>query len=170
MEIIRIKQYQSLVGELIVGSFHGRLCMCDWVQSQRHSANLQRLSRNLNAIFEEDEDPIIENAIQQLEQYFHEGRMEFAISILFSGTEFQCRVWRELLRIPYGVTISYGELARRIGSQKGVRAVASAVGANPISIYVPCHRVIGSNKKLTGYAGGLKVKSQLLDIEKDNSI
>ena len=82
------------------------------------------------------------------------------------GTAFQQRVWRELLKIPYGETISYGELARRIGSPNGSRAVGLANGANPISIIVPCHWVIGSNGKLTGYGGGLKNKEWLLALER----
>ena len=83
------------------------------------------------------------------------------------GTPFQLRVWRELRNIPYGQTISYGELARRVGSPKGSRAVGLANGANPISIVVPCHRVIGSNGKLTGYGGGLPNKERLLALERE---
>ena len=89
----------------------------------------------------------------------------FSVPLLFVGTEFQKSVWHELLNIPYGTTVSYGELSRKLGNPKAVRAVAASNGANPISIFVPCHRVIGSNRKLTGYGGGLPAKQFLLELE-----
>lgn len=92
-------------------------------------------------------------------------RKEFKLQLALDGTEFQMKVWQELMSIPYGTTITYGELARRIGNAKASRAVAMACHNNPISIIIPCHRVIGSNGKLTGYAGGLDKKAALLDIE-----
>lgn len=106
-----------------------------------------------------------DRAISELEEYFAGKRMEFTIPMLFTGTEFQHRVWTELMRIPYGITISYGELARRIGNPNAVRAVASANATNPLSILVPCHRVIGHDNRLTGYGGGLEIKQMLLTLE-----
>lgn len=104
-------------------------------------------------------------AKEQLTAYF-EGRLtEFDLPLAMEGTEFQRQVWDALCEIPYGVTISYGELARRVGNPNGSRAVGLANGRNPISIIVPCHRVIGSNGKLTGYGGGLPRKAALLDFE-----
>lgn len=104
-------------------------------------------------------------AVRQLRAYF-EGRLRaFDLPLAPEGTPFQQRVWRELLNIPYGETISYGELARRVGNPAASRAVGLANGANPISIVIPCHRVIGSNGKLTGYGGGLKNKEWLLALE-----
>ncbi|HEY3381172.1 MAG TPA: methylated-DNA--[protein]-cysteine S-methyltransferase [Vicinamibacterales bacterium] len=105
-------------------------------------------------------------AIRQLEAYFAGSLREFTLPLAPEGTPFQQRVWRELLNIPYGDTISYGELARRIGNPNGSRAVGLANGSNPISIVIPCHRVIGSNGKLTGYGGGLKNKEWLLALER----
>lgn len=105
------------------------------------------------------------NAISQLEEFFCRKRKEFKLQLALDGTEFQMKVWQELMSIPYGTTITYGELARRIGNAKASRAVAMACHNNPISIIIPCHRVIGSNGKLTGYAGGLDKKAALLDIE-----
>jgi methylated-DNA-[protein]-cysteine S-methyltransferase len=90
----------------------------------------------------------------------------FEVPIAFAGTRFQVAVWRALLDIPRGETISYGELARRVGSPAAVRAVGAAVGRNPVSIFVPCHRVVGSNGALTGYAGGLPRKTHLLRLER----
>ena len=91
--------------------------------------------------------------------------VQFDIPMLFAGTDFQKKVWHKLLEIPYGVTISYGELATQLGMPKAVRAVANANGANAISIIVPCHRVIGSDHSLTGYGGGLAAKKKLLELE-----
>ena len=107
--------------------------------------------------------------VYELEEYFAGHRKIFDIPVVFTGSEFQCTVWEELMKIPYGRTISYGELARRIHNPKAVRAVASANATNPISILVPCHRVIGSNHKLTGYGGGLDAKKGLLELECSNT-
>jgi methylated-DNA-[protein]-cysteine S-methyltransferase len=104
--------------------------------------------------------------ISQLEEYFAGTRQQFELEIDFSsGTAFQQAVWRELLTIPYGETVSYGQIAGRLGRLERVRAVGAANGANPISIIVPCHRVIGSDGRLTGYGGGLHRKQALLDME-----
>ena len=108
---------------------------------------------------------ITDVANQQLDEYFRRERTAFDLPLLFVGTEFQKRVWEELLRIPYGATLSYGEMARKLGIPKAVRALANANGANPISIIAPCHRVIGSNGTLTGYGGGLEAKRYLLEME-----
>lgn len=104
-------------------------------------------------------------AKRQLAAYFAGSRTEFDLPLALQGTPFQQRVWEELTRIPYGDTISYGELARRIGNPNASRAVGLANGRNPISIIVPCHRVIGANGKLTGYGGGLSRKERLLALE-----
>jgi len=103
--------------------------------------------------------------IDQLERYFAGTLREFRLPLAPAGTPFQRRVWAELVRIPFGATISYAELAARIGDPKAVRAVGTANGANPIAIVVPCHRVIGSDGTLTGYAGGLDKKRALLEHE-----
>lgn len=103
--------------------------------------------------------------VQELLEYFNGRRKEFTMELAPEGTEFQKIVWAELSRIPYGQTISYGELARRIGRPTASRAVGAANGRNPIPIVVPCHRVIGTSGTLTGYAGGLEIKRGLLEIE-----
>jgi len=102
---------------------------------------------------------------RQLEAYFLGGLRTFDLPIAPRGTPFQLRVWAELLKIPYGRTISYGELARRLGDPNLTRAVGAANGANPISIIIPCHRVIGAGGSLVGYGGGLEVKRGLLELE-----
>ena len=113
----------------------------------------------------QDDLPILMEAARQLEEFFNRERRDFDLPISPSGTDFQMKVWKELCNIPYGETISYGELARRIGNPNASRAVGLANGANPISIIVPCHRVIGANGKLTGYGGGLPRKEKLLALE-----
>ena len=102
------------------------------------------------------------HVVNQLKEYFAGERREFDLKLAARGTEFQRSVWNALAQIPYGQSISYGELAARLGSPGAVRAVGQANGANPIAIVVPCHRVIGANGKLTGYAGGLAHKHHLL--------
>jgi methylated-DNA-[protein]-cysteine S-methyltransferase len=104
-------------------------------------------------------------AIRQLREYFAGRRNEFELPLAPEGTEFQRTVWNRLREIPYGETISYGELAKRVGNPKASRAVGAANGQNPIPIVIPCHRVIGSNGKLTGFGGGLPVKEALLALE-----
>lgn len=113
------------------------------------------------------EDPArLSRARRQLARYFAGELHEFDLPLAPQGTPFQQRVWSELLKIPYGETISYGELARRIGTPNGSRAVGLANGSNPIAIVIPCHRVIGSNGKLTGYGGGLEKKEWFLALER----
>ncbi|MBU5483224.1 methylated-DNA--[protein]-cysteine S-methyltransferase [Clostridium sp. MSJ-11] len=109
---------------------------------------------------------ILENTIIQLDEYFNGNRKEFDLKISLEGTDFQKQIWSELMKIPYGRTLSYKELAIKIGNEKAVRAVGNANGRNIIWVIVPCHRVIGTNGSLTGYAGGLGVKQWLLEHEK----
>ena len=116
----------------------------------------------------EKETELIKKAYTQLEEYLSGKRTEFDIEIEMIGTEFQKKVWKELLNIPYGETRSYKDIAIAIGNGKACRAVGNANNKNPIAIIVPCHRVIGSNGSMTGYAGGLDIKEKLLKIEKYN--
>ncbi|MCW2831871.1 MAG: cysteine methyltransferase [Aeromicrobium sp.] len=112
-------------------------------------------------------DPLLDRAEQQLGEYFAGQRTDFDLPLANDGTEFQKRVWAELMRIPYGETVSYGDIARRLGYEAVIsRAVGAANGANPIPIFVPCHRVVGSDGSLTGYAGGVERKRTLLDLER----
>lgn len=162
---IIVNPYQSPCGVLLLGSIGDKLCLCDW-RTEKHSARVDnRLKRMWNAEFEEGTSAVIESARQQLDEYFAGKRQTFDIPLLFIGTDFQKTVWSELLKIPFGTSVSYGEVARRIGRPAAVRAVANANGANPMSIFVPCHRVIGSDRSLTGYGGGLGSKQRLLELE-----
>lgn len=167
--IIFTSLYHSPSGLLELGRLGDRLCMCDWVDSnpQRHQQILRRLCRKFGSKIMAEQKPseVIVRAIMQLDEYFAGKRSIFDLPILTAGTPFQNAVWNELTKIPYGHTISYANLATRIGNPNAVRAVASANSANAISIILPCHRVIGSNGQLGGYAGGIEAKSALLRIE-----
>ena len=153
---VQIQYYQSPCGTLILGSFENKLCMCDWVVSEERRAAIDKRIEN---------SEVITQTISQLDEYFSRQRTTFDIPLLLIGTEFQKSVWNELLNIPYGTTISYAQLSQRLDNPKAIRAVASSNGANSISILIPCHRVIGSDHKLTGYAGGLVAKKTLLELE-----
>lgn len=109
---------------------------------------------------------LLREPVRQLAAYFAGKLREFDLPVAPEGTDFQRSVWTQLQRIPYGETISYGELARRVGNPRAVRAVGLANGSNPISIVIPCHRVIGSNGTLVGYGGGLPIKQALLSLER----
>lgn len=159
-------KYESPCGTIMLGSFGDRLCLCDWQVGKHCDRVNNRLRRFLNAEFSDGSSAVIDKALRELDEYFAGHRREFDIPLMFAGTDFQKKVWNALLAIPYGKTISYGEMARQIGLPKAVRAVANANGANSISIIAPCHRVIGSNNTLTGYGGGLAAKEYLLRLEK----
>lgn len=115
------------------------------------------------------ETDLLKEAAQQLKDYLAGKRKSFNIPLMPEGTEFQQNVWKALQQIPYGKTCTYGEIARKIGNPKACRAVGMANNKNPIGIFIPCHRVIGANGRLVGYAGGLEMKEHLLAIEKINS-
>ncbi len=162
---IYIQHYTSPCGELLLGSLDDKLCLCNWVMEKHPGRIDKRLRGLLDAEYDTSPSDIVTEAARQLDEYFYHGRKAFDIPLLFAGTDFQKSVWRQLLSIPYGQTCTYGELAARLGMGKAVRAVANANGANAISIFVPCHRVIGSNNTLTGYGGGIEAKKLLLELE-----
>lgn len=122
------------------------------------------------SFFKEDypikENELIKKCYKQIEEYFHGQRKDFDVPLYIEGTDFQKKVWQELLHIPYGQTKSYQDIARSIHNEKAVRAVGHANNQNKIPIIIPCHRVIGKNGKLVGYAGGLDIKEKLLELEK----
>jgi methylated-DNA-[protein]-cysteine S-methyltransferase len=119
----------------------------------------------LGSLVEDPSHPTLIEAERQLTEYFAGARKTFSLKLAFVGAEFQKKVWRALLTIPYGEIRSYGQIARQIGNSKAMRAVGAANGRNPISIIVPCHRVVGASGALTGFAGGLKAKDHLLSLE-----
>lgn len=118
--------------------------------------------------YDESESECLKEAVKQLAQYFEGSRKEFELELNPQGTDFQQKVWRALCDIPYGETVSYKHIAEQIGNNKAARAVGMANNKNPISIFIPCHRVIGGNGKLVGYGGGLNIKEYLLELENRN--
>jgi methylated-DNA-[protein]-cysteine S-methyltransferase len=162
---IKVQYYDSPCGNLIIGSYNNQLCLCDWKFRKRREAIDNRIQGGLKARYEEGTSDVLKNAVSQLEEYFDKKRTVFDVPVLFVGTDFQKEVWKMLLKIPYGTTETYGGLSRRLNHSEAVRAVAAANGANAISIFVPCHRIIGHNNRLTGYAGGLPAKVKLLELE-----
>lgn len=164
-DIISVRSYDSPCGPLMLGSSGDRLCLCDWRCAKNPDRVVRSLESALNAVVEERQSAVLDLAASLLERYFSGERVEFDIPLLFVGTDFQKIVWKELLGIPYGSTISYATLSGRVGRPEAVRAVANAVGANVMSIFVPCHRIVGSDGSLTGYRGGKAAKQKLLDLE-----
>ena len=165
MPQISIQYYNSPCGKLVLASMGNELCLCDWNENPCGERNLHRLTRNMKTSFKTEATSVLEETKRQLDEYFAGRRQTFDIPLRPIGTDFQQRVWSALLRIPYGETRSYKDIALNIGRPQAVRAVAGAIGANGINILIPCHRVIGSNHNLTGFTGGLKAKSMLLEME-----
>lgn len=163
--VITVTTYKAGPFSLLLGEYDRRLCLCSWVGGKAHERTLRRVMKSLGATLREGSTPLLELAARQLDGYFAGERREFDIPLLHCGTDFQREVWRALLTIPYGATVSYAELAAMTGKPSAVRAVANANGANPLSVFVPCHRVIGSDGTLTGYGGGLEAKRFLLATE-----
>ena len=165
MHQVNIQYYKTQYAEFILGSYDGKLCILDFRYRKKRTAVDSRIKKALNAEYIEKDDEVLQKTRLQLDEYFMMKRSEFDIPLLMLGTAFQKSVWNALLKIPYGETASYLELSKIIGNEKAVRAVANANGANAIGIIIPCHRIIGSNGKLTGYAGGLSLKKRLLELE-----
>ena len=159
------EKYVSRCGRLMLGVHGNALCLCDWTVDGRIEKTVGKLKMYLSEGEEEDDLNLLEKVSQELDEYFAGERREFDVPLLLAGTEFQRKVWDALPEVKYGETATYKDLAKLIGRPASVRAVANAVGANPISIIIPCHRIVGSNGSLTGYAGGLEAKSLLLQLE-----
>ena len=157
---IEIVYYQSPVGVLEIRSTGSAISDVLFVNSWKGAKLIES-----ELSFVKPKSPVIKNCIKQLDEYFAGTRKEFTVHTLQVGTAFQQTVWKELCNIPYGRSISYLELSKRIGNVKAIRAVGSANGNNSISIIIPCHRVIGSNGDLIGYGGDLWRKKWLLEHE-----
>jgi methylated-DNA-[protein]-cysteine S-methyltransferase len=165
MKTIFITEFETDFGTLILGDFEGKLCLCDWKFRKMRTQINQRIKTGLQAEFQSKTTELLIETQRQLNAYFAGKIQDFDIPLQFVGTEFQQKVWNQLLQIKYGETDSYLSLSKKLANQKAIRAVASANGANAISIIIPCHRIIGSNGELIGYAGGLVAKKKLLELE-----
>lgn len=160
---MQTRTYESPLGQILLAA-RGEALAGLWFRGQKYEgAGLDRLP----AAPEEGEEAALDAAYRWLDRYFAGARPDGEPPLAPLGTPFQQKVWAALRRIPYGETLSYGELARRLGSSP--RAVGAAVGRNPISLLIPCHRVLGAGGSLTGYAGGLERKKALLALESENS-
>jgi methylated-DNA-[protein]-cysteine S-methyltransferase len=164
-DTIITKIYESPLGELLLGSFSGELCLCDWRYRKMRQAVDTRICNFLDSRYEVGTSEVLEATTAQLDEYFDRKRQIFDIPLKLCGSDFQISVWQELLKVPFGKTITYMKLTEKLGDPKAIRAVARANGANAISILVPCHRIIGSDGSLVGYAGGIEAKRKLLDLE-----
>jgi methylated-DNA-[protein]-cysteine S-methyltransferase len=165
MKTIFITEFETDFGTLILGDFEGKLCLCDWKFRKMRTQINQRIKTGLQAEFQSKTTELLIETQRQLNAYFVGETQVFDLPLQFVGTEFQQKVWNQLLEIKFGETDSYLSLSKKLANQKAIRAVASANGANAISIIVPCHRIIGSNGELIGYAGGLAAKKKLLELE-----
>ena len=153
------KEIASPVGQLkLIGSDTGLVAIL-WEKDSPRRVRLGELVAD-------DQHPILLETERQLGEYFAGKRQSFSVALDIRGTRFQKDVWEALLAIPFGETRSYGQLAKQLGNPRSARAVGAANGRNPLSIIVPCHRVIGSSGKLTGFAGGLDTKAHLLNLER----
>ncbi len=142
--------YKSLIGLIEISGTADAVCSLNFVDASREGCH---------------SNEVVDQAVKEIEEYFSGERQEFKVPLDLQGTAFQRAVWRELLQIPYGSTASYGDIARTIGNPKAVRAVGGANHRNPISLIVPCHRVIGSDGSMTGYGSGIWRKEWLLKHE-----
>lgn len=165
MNEIAIQYYKSPQGELILGSLSNQLCLCDWRFRKMRKAIDERILKETGGSFVKKSSDVIELAMVELDDYFNRTRKVFSVPLMLVGTDFQKRVWNDLMKIPFGHTETYSGLSRKLNNPNLTRAVAAANGANALAIFVPCHRVVGSSGKLTGYAGGLRAKQFLLNHE-----
>lgn len=153
--MIRYNDYKTEIGTIRIAEDNGKICKLD-------------IAHELPEGWEKRETKILAKAAEELKEYLQGQRSTFDLPLAPQGTDFQKAVWKELIKVPYGATASYGEIAARIGNPRAGRAVGGAAGSNEILILIPCHRIIGSDGSMTGFGGGLEMKRRLLDIEKQN--
>lgn len=148
-----------------MGSYQDQLCLCGWDNPINRNEKERKLCEALKTTVSNESSDVIAETMIQLDEYFVGRRVEFTLPLLMIGTDFQKKVWETLQIIPFGESWSYQDVANHIGNPKAVRAVGSANGANPVSIIVPCHRVVTNDGKLGGFGGGLDAKKFLLELE-----
>ena len=154
------------IGRLLVIANDGQLIYCNWEEPECNSKRTKAEGIEARLSRDKEDDNVIRETIRQLDEYFQGKRKTFDIPIKFYGNDFQKTVWKEIYKIQYGQTISYGDLAQNCRRPRAVRAVANACGKNPVSVIVPCHRVIATGGKTGGYTGGIDKKIWLLQHEK----
>lgn len=157
------------IGQVVACDTFGKLCAVEFVDDALEDV-LASVEKATKLKPKEENTPVLQQTAQELKEYFNKERQDFTIELVMLGTPFQQKVWEILLTIPHGTTMSYKEESIQYGNEKAIRAVSSANGRNRIAIIVPCHRVIGSDGSLTGYAGGLHRKQYLLNLESDQEL
>lgn len=165
---IYLNRITTPLGPMLAGATEKTLCLLEFEDRVILETKLQRLQNYYKGTFVQDSNEITEQTQAELNEYFTGERKEFTVPLEVRGSEFQEKIWKQLMGIPYGTTRSYKEQAVAIGNLKAIRAVATANGNNRIAIIIPCHRVIGSNGSLTGYSGGIWRKRYLLKLERSN--
>lgn len=161
---VTIRTFETPIGPMLAGATADAIVLCDFAERPMIAAQLASVRRRIGPTVE-GHGPLLDRLAEQLSEYFAGARRDFDLPIDLPGSGFQDRVWGELQRIPYGRTISYRELAERVGAGNAYRAVGRANGSNRIAIIVPCHRVVAANGGLGGYGGGLAAKRRLLELE-----
>lgn len=167
--MIKTTKIETPLGEMVAGAIDEGVCLLEFTDRRMLPTEYKDLTRQLMTTVEDGENKHLKILRKQLKEYFDGRRKEFSVPLVTPGSEFQQAVWKELQNIQFGSTRSYQEQAIALNRPDSVRAIANANGMNRISIVIPCHRVIGSNGRLTGYGGGLKRKRWLLDHEKKYS-
>lgn len=163
--VLNVARFGTPVGEMLAVSASDGLCLLEFADKKHLQRELNQLHTALQANFSWQKSAYHETLQQELADYFAGRLKTFTTPLHIIGTDFQKQAWQALLTVPYGATISYKEQAQQLGNPRAVRAVAAANGQNKLSILIPCHRIIGSDGRLTGYAGGLARKKFLLDLE-----
>lgn len=169
-DCIVVTWIESPLGPLLAGATSQGVCLLEFTDRRMLEAQFETLRRRFRKVVIPGENEHLLQLKKELSEYFVGKRKSFSVKLLYPGTSFQERVWKELLKIPYGTTASYEDIARRVGSPRAVRAVGTANGLNRIAIVIPCHRVVNKSGELGGYGGGLWRKKLLLDLERGKSI
>ena len=168
-QIVNLIRFETPLGEMLACASQQGICLLEFLDGKMLTHELSNIAKRLTATVEISTNPLFDQLQNELHEYFDGKRKEFSVPLHFVGTDFQKRVWSELLNIPFGVTRSYKQQALALGNLAAIRAVAGANGMNKIAIVVPCHRVIGDGGQLVGYSGGLWRKQRLLKIEGANA-
>ncbi len=166
--LIQITRILTPLGPMLAGAVNNKICLLEFIDRRMLETQLKRIKKIFNTELVPGNNSLFVKLNKQLEEYFNGKRKNFSIPLSIEGTPFQMKVWNELLKIPYGKTVSYKTQAINIDNPKAVRAVGKANGDNRISIIIPCHRVIGSNGDLVNYGGGIWRKQYLINLEKCN--
>lgn len=163
--IINTTTIDTPIGLMHAAAIEQGICLLDFADTDKLETHINKLQKTFRAELQHGENHHLETLKIQLDEYFIQRRKMFALPLIFSGTDFQNKAWKELQNIPYGTTCTYSQQAENLGNPKATRAVATANANNRIAIIVPCHRVIATNGSLAGYAGGLWRKKFLLHLE-----